>query len=139
MFTQYENTDRSKGASNGYSDAKITTYNMNTSGTNSWVETDKKANYAYEKYNSDKKSDDPWLKVIYNHYVGGANRNKSNVNIGTEFWLSSRCTYAHIYSASFYLRCISNKGLFTASSVFNTSAGASSSCRGLRPILQVYK
>ena len=139
LFTQYENTDRSKGASNGYSDAKITTYNMNTSGTNSWVETDKKANYAYEKYNSDKKSDDPWLKVIYNHYVGGANRNKSNVNIGTEFWLSSRCTYAHIYSASFYLRCISNKGLFTASSVFNTSAGASSSCRGLRPILQVYK
>ena len=68
LFTQYENIDKTKGASKGYSDAKITSYNMSTSRTSNWLSTDQKGKYACERYNNDKKSSNPWLKVINNDY-----------------------------------------------------------------------
>ena len=127
LFTQYENIDKTKGASKGYSDAKITSYNMSTSGTSNWLSTDQKGNYAYERYNNDKKSSNPWLKVIYNAYWGGSNRNTSNISAGAEFWLSSRCVYAHWGSAYFYLRYVSSSGSITAGDVFYSDAGVYSS------------
>ena len=139
LFTQYENIDRTKGASKGYSDAKISSYNMNTKGTSNWLSTDKKENYAYERYNNDKKSSNPWLKVIYNNYWGGSNRNTSNISAGAEFWLSSRCVGAVWYRAGFDLRYVSSSGSVTSSGVFYSSTGDDSSCRGLRPVLQVEK
>ena len=124
----------------GYSDAKITSYNMSTSGTSNWLSTDQKGNYAYERYNNDKKSSNPWLKVIYNAYWGGgANRNTSNISAGAEFWLSSRCVEASWSHAYFTLRCVSGSGSITASGGFNSDTGDGSSCRGLRPVLQVAK
>ncbi len=140
LFTQYENIDKTKGASKGYSDSKITSYNMSTSGTSSWLSTDQKGNYAYERYNNDKKSSNPWLKVIYNAYWGGgANRNTSNISAGAEFWLSSRCVYAYWYGANFRLRFVSSSGAITANNVFVSNSYVDSSCRGLRPVLQVSK
>ena len=140
LFTQYENIDKTKGASKGYSDAKITSYNMSTSGTSNWLSTDQKGNYAYERYNNDKKSSNPWLKVIYNAYWGGgANRNTSNISAGAEFWLSSRCVSAHWDDAYFSLRFVSSSGAITADYVFYSYTGVNSSCRGLRPVLQVSK
>ena len=140
LFTQYENIDKTKGASKGYSDSKITSYNMSTSGTSSWLSTEEKGNYAYERYNNDKKSSNPWLKVIYNAYWGGgANRNTSNISAGAEFWLSSRCVNADWYHASFSLRFVSGSGSITPYLVFSSNTGVGSSCRGLRPVLQVSK
>ena len=139
LFTQYENIDKTKGASKGYSDAKITSYNMSTSGASNWLSTDQKGNYAYERYNNDKKSNNPWLKVIYNAYGGGANRNTSNISAGTEFWLSSRCVDAYWYRADFYLRFVSSSGSITSYYVFGSNPDVGSSCRGLRPVLQVSK
>ena len=139
LFTQYENIDKTKGASKGYSDAKITSYNMSTSGTSSWLSTDQKGNCAYEKYNNDKKSSNPWLKVIYNAYSGGSNRNTSNINAGAEFWLSSRCVSADWNYTYFRLRCVSSSGSITAHHVLRSSPTVNSSCRGLRPVLQVAK
>ena len=139
LFTQYENIDNTKGASKGYSDAKITSYNMRTTGTNNWLSTDQKGSYAYEKYNNDKKSSNPWLKVIYNAYWGGANRNTSNISAGAEFWLSSRCIYVTWNNAYFILRVVSSSGSLTAYRVFSSNTDVHSSCRGLRPVLQVSK
>ena len=139
LFTHYENIDKTKGANKGYSDAKITSYNMNTTGTNTWLSTEEKGNYAYERYNNDKKSSNPWLKVIYNNYWGGSNRNTSNISAGAEFWLSSRCVGAVWYRAGFDLRYVSSSGSVTSSGVFYSSIGDDSSCRGLRPVLQVVK
>ena len=139
LFTQYENIDKTKGASKGYSDAKITSYNMSTSGTSNWLSTDQKGNYAYERYNNDKKSSNPWLKVIYNSYWGGANRNTGNVSTGAEFWLSSRCVVAYWYGAYFDLRYVSGSGSFATGNVFYSFPSVDSSCRGLRPVLQVSK
>ncbi len=140
LFTKYENIDKTKGASKGYSDSKITSYNMSTSGTSSWLSTDQKGNYAYERYNNDKKSSNPWLKVIYNAYWGGgANRNTSNISAGAEFWLSSRCVNANWYSAYFYFRYVSSSGSLTPRLVFSSDAYVGSLCHGLRPVLQVVK
>ncbi len=140
LFTQYENIDKTKGASKGYSDAKITSYNMSTSGASNWLSTDQKGNYAYERYNNDKKSSNPWLKVIYNAcWGGGANRNTSNISAGAEFWLSSRCVNARWSIANFLLRCVSSSGSITADYVFLSTTDVLSSCRGLRPVLQVAK
>ena len=139
LFTQYENIDKTKGASKGYSDAKITSYNMSTSGTSSWLSTDQKGNYAYERYNNDKKSSNPWLKVIYNAYWGGSNRNTNNISASADFWLSSRCVYADWNLASFYLRCVSSSGSITQGGVLSSGVYVDSSCRGLRPVLQVAK
>ena len=139
LFTQYENIDKTKGASKGYSDAKITSYNMSISGTSNWLSTDQKGNYAYERYNNDKKSSNPWLKVIYNAYWRGSNRNTSNIRGGAEFWLSSRCVNAYWNRAYFSLRFVSSSGSITAGYVFDSGTGVFSSCHGLRPVLQVAK
>ena len=131
LFTQYENIDKSNGASKGYSDAKISSYNLSNAGTSSFVSTEEKSNYAYEKYNVD-----PGLKVIYNAYWGSANRNTANIRTGKDFWLSSRCVYADWGISLFYLRGVSGSSV-TASYVFGSNTGAASRCRGLRPVLQI--
>ena len=133
LFTQYENIDKSNGASKGYSDAKISSYNLSNAGTSSFVSTEEKSNYAYEKYNAD-----PGLKVIYNAYWGSANRNTANIRTGKDFWLSSRCVTAGWNYSRFRLRYVSGSSV-TASYVFYSYTNASSYCRGLRPVLQVSK
>ena len=133
LFTQYENIDKSNGASKGYSDAKISSYNLSNAGTSSFVSTEEKSKYAYEKYNAD-----PGLKVIYNAYWGSANRNTANIRTGKDYWLSSRCVYADWRRSRFYLRFVSGSSI-TPSDVFYSSTGTYSYCRGLRPVLQVSK
>ena len=133
LFTQYENIDKSNGASKGYSDAKISSYNLSNAGTSSFVSTEEKSNYAYEKYNVD-----PGLKVIYNAYWGSANRNTANIRTGKDFWLSSRCVNAYWDSSRFRLRYVSGSSI-TSSIVFYSGTYAHSYCRGLRPVLQVSK
>ena len=133
LFTQYENIDKSNGASKGYSDAKISSYNLSNAGTSSFVSTEEKSNYAYEKYNVD-----PGLKVIYNAYWGSANRNTANIRTGKDFWLSSRCVNAGWNYSGFSLRYVSGSSV-TTSFVFYSTTGTGSLCRGLRPVLQVSK
>ena len=135
LFTQYEGGDSldTSNPSKGYSDAKISSYILSNAGTSSFVSNDQKNSYAYEKYDAD-----PGLKVIYNAYWGGANRNTARINIGREYWLSSRCVYAYWYGSRFYLRFVSG-GSITTSSVFNSDASTGSNCRSLRPVLQVSK
>ena len=130
----YEDVDPSNGISDGYSDAKITTYNLSTTGVNNYLTDEQRNSYSYEKYN-----EDPGLKVIYNSKGGSANRNTAQAKTGTEFWLSSRCVYAYWYGANFYLRYMSSGGTFYYSSVFYSGTGTDSSCHGLRPVLQVSK
>ena len=133
LFTQYENIDKSNGASKGYSDAKISSYNLSNAGTSSFVSTEEKSNYAYEKYNVD-----PGLKVIYNAYWGSANRNTANIRTGKDFWLSSRCVNADWGRSNFSLRYVSGSSI-TTSYVFYSNPYTGSYCRGLRPVLQVSK
>ena len=133
LFTQYENIDKSNGASKGYSDAKISSYNLSNAGTSSFVSTEEKSNYAYEKYNAD-----PGLKVIYNAYWESANRNTANIRTGKDFWLSSRCVYAYWSCSFFRLRSVSGSSV-TTGNVFDSNTGTFSNCRGLRPVLQVSK
>lgn len=135
LFTQYEGGDNldTSNPSKGYSDAKIRSYILSNAGTSSFVSNDQKNSYAYEKYDAD-----PGLKVIYNAYWGGANRNTARINIGREYWLSSRCVDADWYSSSFRLRCVSGGSIY-ASSLFDSDTITSSYCRGLRPVLQVSK
>ena len=135
LFTQYEGGDNldTSNPSKGYSDAKIRSYILSNAGISSFVSNDQKNSYAYEKYDAD-----PGLKVIYNAYWGGANRNTARINIGREYWLSSRCVNANWYGSNFYLRYVSGSSL-NASSLFNSYPNANSNCRGLRPVLQVSK
>ena len=135
LFTQYEGGDNldTSNPSKGYSDAKISSYILSNAGTSSFVSNDQKNSYAYEKYDAD-----PGLKVIYNAYWGGANRNTARINIGREYWLSSRCVYADWYGSYFYLRFVSGSSIGT-SSLFSSGPNAYSNCRGLRPVLQVSK
>ena len=135
LFTQYEGGDNldTSNPSKGYSDAKISSYILSNAGTSSFVSNDQKNSYAYEKYDAD-----PGLKVIYNAYWGGANRNTARINIGREYWLSSRCVYANWNCSSFYLRYVSGSSIDT-SSLFDSGTGTGSICRGLRPVLQVSK
>lgn len=135
LFTQYEGGDNldASNPSKGYSDTKISSYILSNAGTSSFVSNDQKNSYAYEKYNAD-----PGLKVIYNAYWGGANRNTARINIGREYWLSSRCVYANWYYGSFRLRCVSGSSI-DPSSLFGSGASTRSICRGLRPVLQVSK
>ena len=135
LFTQYEGGDNldTSNPSKGYSDAKISSYILSNAGTNSFVSNDQKNSYAYEKYNAD-----PGLKVIYNAYWGGANRNTARINAGKEYWLSSRCVYADWYYSYFRLRFVSGSSIGT-SGLFSSNTGTGSYCRGLRPVLQVSK
>ena len=135
LFTQYEGGENlnTSNPSKGYSDAKISSYILSNAGTNSFVSNDQKNSYAYEKYNAD-----PGLKVIYNAYWGGANRNTARINAGKEYWLSSRCVYANWYGSYFRLRFVSGSSIY-ASGLFSSRAHTYSNCRGLRPVLQVSK
>ena len=135
LFTQYEGGDNldTSNPSKGYSDAKIRSYILSNAGTSSFVSNDQKNSYAYEKYDAD-----PGLKVIYNAYWGGANRNTARINIGREYWLSSRCVDANWYCSGFRLRFVSGSSI-DASYLFYSDTGAYSYCRGLRPVLQVSK
>ena len=135
LFTQYEGGDNldTSNPSKGYSDAKISSYILSNAGTSSFVSNDQKNSYAYEKYDAD-----PGLKVIYNAYWGGANRNTARINIGREYWLSSRCVYASWSSSNFYLRCVSGSSINTCN-LFDSDTYTNSICRGLRPVLQVSK
>ena len=129
-----EDVDPNNGASDGYSDAKITSYNLSTTGVNEQLTDDQRNSYSYEKYN-----EDPGLKVVYNAYWGEANRNKAQASTGTSFWLSSRCVYAHWNDAGFYFRYLSGSGSVSTSYVFSSGAGINSYCYALRPVLQVSK
>lgn len=135
LFTQYEGGDNldTSNPSKGYSEAKISSYILSNAGTSSFVSNDQKNSYAYEKYDAD-----PGLKVIYNAYWGGANRNTARINIGREYWLSSRCVGANWNSSSFSLRYVSGSSIYT-SNLFDSIPGTYSICRGLRPVLQVSK
>ena len=135
LFTQYEGGDNldTSNPSKGYSNAKISSYILSNAGTSSFVSNDQKNSYAYEKYDAD-----PGLKVIYNAYWGGANRNTARINIGREYWLSSRCVYAYWSRSHFYLRYVSGSSINT-SYLFSSNTGTGSYCRGLRPVLQVSK
>ena len=135
LFTQYEGGDNldTSNPSKGYSDAKISSYILSNAGTSTFVSNDQKNSYAYEKYDAD-----PGLKVIYNAYWGGANRNTARINIGREYWLSSRCVLANWRNSYFYLRYVSGSSIST-SDLFLSYAGTYSNCRGLRPVLQVSK
>ena len=62
---EYEDVDPSNGISDGYSDAKITSYNLSTTGVNEQLTDDQRNLYSYEKYN-----EDPGLKAVYNAYGG---------------------------------------------------------------------
>ena len=97
----YEDVDPNNGISDGYSDAKITTYNLSTTGTNSYLTEEQRGSYSYEKYN-----EDPGLKVIYNTRGGKPNRNTAQAKTGTTFWLSSRSVDASWYHADFYFRWV---------------------------------
>ena len=130
----YEDVDPSNGISDGYSDAKITTYNLSTTGVNNYLTDEQRNSYSYEKYN-----EDPGLKVIYNSKGGSANRNTAQAKTGTEFWLSSRCVSADWGSAGFHLRYMSSGGTFGNSLVFISGTYTNSYCHGLRPVLQVSK
>ena len=129
-----EDVDPNNGASDGYSDAKITSYNLSTTGVNEQLTDDQRNSYSYEKYN-----EDPGLKVVYNAYWSGANRNEAQASTGTSFWLSSRCVHADWYGASFRFRYMSGSGSISASYVFYSYAGINSYCYALRPVLQVSK
>ena len=140
LFTQYENIDKTKGVSKGYSDAKITSYNMSKSGSNTWLPLEQKNSYAYERYSSDKNSTDPWLRAIFNAVWGEkANINTSNININTDFWFSSRCTAVYLNFVEFRIRFANKSGGISAGHVFSSTNGVGSSYCGLRPVLQVSK
>ena len=135
LFTQYEGGDNldTSNPSKGYSDAKISSYILSNAGTSTFVSNDQKNSYAYEKYDAD-----PGLKVIYNAYWGGANRNTARINIGREYWLSSRCVNALWNGSSFRLRYVSGSSIGPGS-LFDSNTNTNSNCRGLRPVLQVSK
>ena len=133
LFTQYENIDPTKGASKGYSDAKINLYILSNTGANSSVSADQKNSYAYEKYN-----EDPGLKNIYNAYWGEANRNAVCISTGKEYWVSSRCVSTDFGRSYFRLRSVSGSSI-ACSNLFRSDNGTGSYCYGLRPVLQVAK
>ena len=133
LFTQYENIDVSNGASKGYSDAKISAYILSNARSDTFVSDDQKNSYAYEKYN-----ENPGLKVISNTLFGGANRNTARINIGKEYWLSSRCVGTVSSRCDFRFRFVSGNYI-SSNYVFGSDAYEYSLCYSLRPVLQVEK
>ncbi len=133
LFTQYENIDVSNGASKGYSDAKISAYILSNARSDTFVSDDQKNSYAYEKYN-----ENPGLRVISNTLFGGANRNTARINIGKEYWLSSRCVGTVSSRCDFRFRFVSGNYI-SSSYVFGSDAYEYSLCYSLRPVLQVEK
>lgn len=130
-----EDIDPSNGISDGYSDAKITSYNMSTTGTNNYLTDEQRNLYSYEKYN-----ENPGLKVIYNAlWSTEASRNAKQASVGTIFWLSSRCVSGYWHAMDFNICIVNNNSVFGAKPLFFSDKGESSECYGLRPVLQVEK
>ena len=130
----YEDINTSNGISDGYSNAKITTYNLSTTGTTTQLTNEQRNSYSYERYNTD-----PGLKVVYNAILTSPNRNEERASTGTPFWLSSRCVNANWNNAGFLFRSMSGSGTFSTGAVFSSNSGVYSNCYGLRPVLQVSK
>ena len=131
----YEDIDPSNGISDGYSDAKITTYNLSTTGTKNQLTDEQRNLYAYERYN-----ENPGLKIIYNSMIGSSpNRNTAQAKTEIDFWLSSRCVSASISTANFSIRYISKDVVLNRDNVMSAGYGTHSACHGLRPVLQVSK
>ena len=61
----YEDIDPSNGISDGYSDAKVTTYNLSKTGTKTYLTDEQRSLYSYEYYN-----ENLGLKVICNYRTG---------------------------------------------------------------------
>lgn len=135
-----ENIDKDN-PSKGYSDAKITTYNMSS-------------NTAYYKNSSTSLTDEnrssysaeyryPSMTVMYNELRGNAaNRNtaaSAKTLNSSNYWLSSRCVYADWQHARFRLRYVSGSGSLTTCDLFYSFATIYSPCFGLRPVLVVKK
>ena len=130
----FEDVDPNDGISDGYSDAKITSYNLSKTGTNEQLTDDQRNSYSYEKYNENK-----GLTVIYNVLWSSPNKNIAQISTGTPFWLSSRCVYAHWNSAFFGFHHMSESGYISPNYVFFSDSAINSYCYGLRPVLQVAK
>ena len=129
--------------SSGYSDAKISSYNLqannkyyNGDTSKSNLAEDKRKDYAAEKRYPD-------MTVMYNALWGtGANRNTEvsrRTSNSQNYWLSSRCVGADWYGADFYLRYVSGDGSLTTGRVFSSGARVYSTSCGLRPVLVVEK
>ena len=138
----FENINPSNPSS-GYSDSKISSYNLqpnnkyyNGDTSKSNLAEDKRTEYAAEKRY-------PNMTVVYNALLGtGANRNTAasvKTSNSQNYWLSSRCVYAYWLSVDFYLRYVSGVGSLNASDVFSSGTGVFSSSCGLRPVLVVQK
>ena len=129
--------------SSGYSDAKISSYNLqannkyyNGDTSKSNLAEDKRKDYAAEKRYPD-------MTVMYNALWGtGANRNTEvsrRTSNSQNYWLSSRCVYAGWYGADFSLRYVSGGGSLNTNHVFYSGNGVTSPSCGLRPVLVVEK
>ena len=134
-----ENLD-SSNPSKGYSDSKITTYNMSKNTAyynNSTSLTDDNRNSYSAEYKN------PSMTVMYNALWGTAANRNTAVSLTTSnssgYWLSSRCVYAYWYGAGFYLRYVSDSGSLGTGSVFYSISDVISPCFGLRPVLVVEK
>ena len=129
--------------SSGYSDAKISSYNLqannkyyNGDTSKSNLAEDKRKDYAAEKRYPD-------MTVMYNALWGtGANRNTEvsrRTSNSQNYWLSSRCVNAGWILAYFRLRYVSGDGSLNPIIVFYSDADVSSASCGLRPVLVVEK
>ena len=129
--------------SSGYSDAKISSYNLqannkyyNGDTSKSNLAEDNRKDYAAEKRYPD-------MTVMYNALWGtGANRNtavSTKTSNSQNYWLSSRCVYAGWYGADFSLRYVSGGGSLNTNHVFYSGNGVTSPSCGLRPVLVVEK
>ena len=134
-----ENLD-SSNLSKGYSDSKITTYNMSKNTAyynNSTSLTDDNRNSYSAEYKN------PRMTVMYNALWGTAANRNTAISLTTSnssgYWLSSRCVSAGWSNAYFYLRCVSDSGSLYTNGVFHSSAYVYSPCFGLRPVLVVEK
>lgn len=135
-----ENIDPSN-PSKGYSDAKITTYNMSSNtayynNSSTSLTDENRSSYSAEyRY--------PSMTVMYNALWGtGANRNtavSTKTLNSSNYWLSSRCVSAIWSRANFALRFVSDSGSVNTGYVFRSDSHVISPCFGLRPVLVVKK
>lgn len=72
-------------------------------------------------------------------WVANVNRNSENISGVKEYWLSSRCIGVNWGSSGFCIHCVSNSGSAGHDRVYGSNDYVGSSCRGLRPVLQVSK
>ena len=144
LETEYGTTNTTD-PSKGYSDAKITKYNLSNNNSSAYYNGDSsKANLSDDKrssYSAEKRY--PSMTVVYNALWGtAANRNTAvalKTSNGTGYWLSSRCVGAGWRSAGFRLRCVSGSGSLNPGYVFSSDPYVYSACFGLRPVLVVKK